>query len=75
MIYLLDRYQIISHSVSKSEIHTALSEIAKFISLSIFIEDLAHDLSESLNAHTYGISYAHNSYRCAQKMSMKIATI
>ena len=33
----------------------------------IFMEDLAHDISESLNAHTYGISYAHNSYRCAQK--------
>ena len=26
----------------------------------IFIEDLAHDISLSLNAHTYGISYAHN---------------
>ena len=35
MIYLLDRTQIISHSVNKSEIHPALSEIAKFISLSI----------------------------------------
>ena len=34
-IYLLDRNQIISHSVNKSEIHPALSEIAKFISLSI----------------------------------------
>ena len=33
----------------------------------IFMEDLAHDISEHLNAHTYGISYAHNSYRCAQK--------
>ena len=41
----------------------------------IFMEDLAHDISESSNAHTYAISYAHNSYRCAQKMSMKIATI
>ena len=35
MIYLLDRNQIIFHSVNKSEIHPALSEIAKFISLSI----------------------------------------
>ena len=35
MIYLLDRTQIISHSVNKSERHPALSEIAKFISLSI----------------------------------------
>ena len=35
MIYLLDRNQIISHSVNKSERHPALSEIAKFISLSI----------------------------------------
>ena len=26
----------------------------------IFMEDLAHDISLSLNAHTYGISYAHN---------------
>ena len=26
----------------------------------IFVEDLAHDISLSLNAHTYGISYAHN---------------
>ena len=25
----------------------------------ICIEDLAHDISESLNAHTYGISYMH----------------
>ena len=33
----------------------------------IFMEDLAHDISESLNAHTYGISYAHYSYRCAHK--------
>ena len=37
MIYLLDRNQIISHSVNKSEIHSALSEIAKFISLSIHV--------------------------------------
>ena len=39
----------------------------------IFIKDLAHDtgISESLNAHTYGISYAHNSYRCAQKYLWK----
>ena len=36
MIYLLDRNQIISHSVNKSDIHHALSEIAKFISLSIY---------------------------------------
>ena len=35
MIYLLERNQIISHSVNKSERHPALSEIAKFISLSI----------------------------------------
>ena len=35
MIYLLDRNQIISHPVNRSEIHPALSEIAKFISLSI----------------------------------------
>ena len=26
----------------------------------IFMEDLAHDISESLNAHIYVISYAHN---------------
>ena len=38
MIYLLDRNQIISHSVNKSEIHPALSETAKFISLSIDIQ-------------------------------------
>ena len=36
MIFLLDRNQTISHTVNKSEIHPALSEIAKFISLSIF---------------------------------------
>ena len=35
MINLLDRNQIISESVNKSERHPALSEIAKFISLSI----------------------------------------
>ena len=34
----------------------------------ILMEDLAHDISESLNAHTYGIRYAHNSYRCAQNV-------
>ena len=34
----------------------------------IFMEDLAHDILESLNAHTYGISYANNSYRCAQNV-------
>ena len=33
----------------------------------IFMEDLAHEISEYLNAHTYRISYANNSYRCAQK--------
>ena len=38
MIYLLDENQIISHSVNKSEIHPALSEITKFISLSIVID-------------------------------------
>ena len=41
MIYLqsLDRNQIISHSVNKHEIHVhpALSDIAKFMSLSIYI--------------------------------------
>ena len=37
MIYLLDRNQIIFHLVNKSEIHPALSEIAKFISLSIYM--------------------------------------
>ena len=26
----------------------------------IFMEDLTHDISLSLNAHPYGISYAHN---------------
>ena len=36
MIYLLEGNQIISHLVNKSEIYPALSEIAKFISLSIF---------------------------------------
>ena len=36
MIYLLDRNQNFPHSVNKSEIHPALSEIAKFISLSIY---------------------------------------
>ena len=41
MIYLLDRNQIISHSVKKSERHPALSEIAKFISLSIYITALS----------------------------------
>ena len=35
MIHLLVKYQITSHSVNTSEIHPALSEIAKFISLSI----------------------------------------
>ena len=35
MIDLLDRNQIISHSIKKSEIQPAFSEIAKFISLSI----------------------------------------
>ena len=35
MIHLLDRNQIVSHLVNKSEIHSTLSEIAKFISLSI----------------------------------------
>ena len=35
MIYVLDGNRIISHSVNKSERHPALSEIAKFISLSI----------------------------------------
>ena len=35
-MYLLDRNQIISHPVNKSERHPALSEIAKFFSLSIF---------------------------------------
>ena len=39
MINLLDRNQIISHLVNKSERHPALSEIAKFISLSIFIRN------------------------------------
>ena len=38
MIYLLDRNQIISHSSYKSEIHPALSDITKFISLSIHVE-------------------------------------
>ena len=36
MICLLDINQIISHSVNKSEIRPALSEIAKLISLGIF---------------------------------------
>ena len=35
MIYVLDGNRIISHSVNKSERHPALSEIAKFIFLSI----------------------------------------
>ena len=35
IIYLHYRNQIISHLVKTSEIHPALSEIAKFISLSI----------------------------------------
>ena len=35
MIHLLDRNQIISNSVNKSEIHPALSQIATFISPSI----------------------------------------
>ena len=44
MIYLLDRNQIISHSVNKSERHPVLSEIAKFISISIDIhfEHMVH---------------------------------
>ena len=33
MIYLLVKYQIISYSVNKSEMHPSLSKIAKFISL------------------------------------------
>ena len=37
MIHLLNRNQIISHSINKSERHPALSEIAKFISLSIYL--------------------------------------
>ena len=41
----------------------------------IFIEDLAHDISLSLNAHTYGISYAIIFLPLCTKMSMKIATI
>ena len=50
MIYLLDRNQIISRSVNKSERHPALSEIAKFISLSICLTDvcLTDDLTEHL---------------------------
>ena len=36
MIYQLDRNLINSHSVNKPERHPALSEIAKFISLSIY---------------------------------------
>ena len=47
MIYLLDRNQIISHSVNKSEIHPALSEIAKFISISI----LKHPCSNVRDPH------------------------
>ena len=35
MIHLLDRYKIISHSANKPEIYPGLSQIAKFISLSI----------------------------------------
>ena len=38
MIFLLDRNQIVSNSVYKSEIHHALSEIAKYISLSIVLK-------------------------------------
>ena len=37
MKYLLNKNQIISHSVNKSEMNPALSEIAKFISLSTCI--------------------------------------
>ena len=43
MIYLLDRNQSISHSVNKSERHHALSEIAKFISLSILCRQRTHN--------------------------------
>ena len=46
MIYLLDRNQIIFHSVNQSEIHPALSEIAKFISLSIDMYKI--DITETL---------------------------
>ena len=52
MIYLPDRIQIISHSVNKSEMHPALSEIAKFISLSLvsslFLVSIAEHVSLSL---------------------------
>ena len=54
MIYLLDRNQIISHSVNKSEIHPSLSEIAKLISRSIYRHgsDLGHVTSiMSLNVN------------------------
>ena len=34
---LFDKNQIISHSINSPEIHPALSEIAKFISLSIIL--------------------------------------
>ena len=35
-IHLLDRNQIISHSVNKSEIHPALLQIPKFIFITLF---------------------------------------
>ena len=49
MIYLLDRNQIISHSVNKSERHPALSEIAKFISLSIFSDEYVGCYKDTAN--------------------------
>ena len=51
MIYLLDRNQIISHSVNQSEIHLALSEIAKFISLSV-VDNVFKMIPKPLN-HIY----------------------
>ena len=52
MIYLLERNQIIFHSVNKSEMHPALSGIAKFISLSIY----GHDGHLAIGHVTWNIS-------------------
>ena len=52
-----------------------LDSSLKQLNAYIFMKDLAHDIALSLNAHTDGISYAHNIPTVVYKMSMKIATI
>ena len=56
MIYLLERNQIISHSVNKSERHLALSEITKFISLSIVLVHITSYYGEKKELNNTQIS-------------------